>query len=411
MIQPSPKHSYDPNPAFDRVIFSYGFRPFFLLSAGYAAFTVLLWAGFWYDFLALPDAIAVGQWHAHEMIFGFATAALAGFLLTAVPEWTEKPHIMGRKLAALVGLWLLGRLGMLFGADVSLVLVIMVNAVFLPVVAFWTLPDIWAERLKRHRSIAFFLPALWLTQMAVYSGWLGAAPDWSYDLALRSLNASLHVFLIGISLVVTRISMALVPLALEEQNDTTSIFRPIPPRRNLAVSTLIIFTLADFFMPQNPIAGWIALAAAAAQLDRMADWHVGRVLLKPYILVIYLSHVWLAIGLAGLGFDALLGWDYFAASRHALGLGAASLAVVAVFLIAGFRHTGRDVLVRWPHILTIILINIATALRVFIPPLLPNYYQHAAIGMASVIWALAFAIFLGAFWPILTKARPDGAPG
>ncbi len=404
---------YDPHPFFNRVILSYGFRPFFLLSAGYAAFTILVWAGFWYGLISLPTAIAPTHWHAHEMVFGFAGAALAGFLLTAVPEWTGRPHIQGRWLAFLVGLWLAGRLSLLFSSIVPFALVALINLAFLPILAFWTIPDIWRERLKRHRSIALFLVALYLTQVATFLGWSGLInlPNWDQDLALRALNAALHVFLIGISLVVTRISMALVPLALDEQGDTQSQFRPIPPRRNLAVTTLIIFAVADFFMPGNAITGWIALAAAAAQLDRMADWHVGRILLKPYILVIYLTHVWLAIGLIGLGFHTLIGWDYFAASRHALGLGAASLAVVAVFLIAGFRHTGREVIVRWPHILTIVLINIATALRMFIPALLPEHYQSMAIGLASLLWALAFGIFLTAFWNILTKPRPDGEPG
>lgn len=407
------KPRYDPNPRFDRIMLAYGFRPFFLLSAGYGALSVLIWAAFWYGLVELADSIPPIQWHAHEMIFGFACAALCGFVLTAVPEWTERPNVKGRWLALLVALWLAGRLAMLLAGVLPLALVAFLNLAFLPLVAIWSIPDIWRERLRRHRSIALILPVLWLAQGLVYLGWAGVSPlpDWDHDLALRALNGALNVFLIGISLVVTRISMALVPLALEELGDTLSTFRPIPPRRNLAAATLIFFALADFAMPHNPITGWIALAAAAAQLDRMADWHVGRILTKPYILVIYLTHMWLAIGLAGLGFDALLGWDGFSAARHALGLGAASLAVMAVFLIAGFRHTGRDVAITWPHLLAMALINLATALRVFVPALLPDHYQSLAIGLSSLVWALAFAIYLVSFWPMLTKPRPDGEPG
>ena len=417
-------HHYDDHPMFNRVIFAYGFRPFFILSAGYAAFSVLVWAGFWYGLVELPDAISTTQWHAHEMIFGFIGAALAGFLLTAVPELTADPtlknpggtkykHIMGRKLALIVAIWIAGRLAMLMSGVVPIGLVALVNAAFLPLLIYWTVPDLWRERQKRHRSFAYFLPALWLVQMIIYLGWLEIPlpQNWGEDLGMRALNASLHVFLIGISIVVTRVSMVLVPLALEEQNDKESEFRPIPPRRNLAAATLIIFAIADFFMPDNPITGWIALAAAAAQLDRMADWHVGRILLKPYMLVVYLTHVWMAIGLAGIGIDALIDWDYFAASRHALGLGAASLAVMAVYVVAGLEHTGRDMVVPKLVIVSIALINIATILRVFVPSLLPDYYQHMAIGMASLIWALAFVVFLVSFWDALTKPRPDGKPG
>lgn len=418
------QHHYDENPLFDRIILAYGFRPFFILSAGYAAFTVLIWAGFWYDLVSLPDSIPVIQWHAHEMIFGFISAALAGFLLTAVPELTADPtlrnpggtkykHIMGRKLALVVAVWILGRLAMLMAGFLPIAMVALVNIIFLPMLILWTVPDLWAERQRKHRSFALFLPALWLVQIIIYLGWLEAPlPDfWNEDLAMRGLDAALHVFLIGISIVVTRVSMVLVPLALEEQDDDESEFRPIPPRRNLAAATLIIFAIADFLMPENPITGWIALAAAAAQLDRLADWHVGRILLKPYMQVVYMTHVWMAIGLAGIGIHALVGWDYFAASRHALALGSASLAVMAVYVIAGLEHTGRDIVVPKAVIASIVLINVATALRVFIPSLLTDYYQHMAIGLASVLWATAFAVFLVSFWPALTKPRPDGEPG
>lgn len=417
------KHQYDHNPLFNRTMFAYGFRPFFILSAGYAALTVLIWAGFWYDLVSLPDSIPVTQWHAHEMIFGFISAALAGFLLTAVPELTADPtlrnpggttykHVMGRRLALIVGVWILGRLAMLMAGILPLALVALINVSFLPFLIYWTLPDLWRERQRKHRSFVYFLPALWVAQIMVYLGWLDLVPSiWETGLAQRSLNAALHVLLIGISIVVTRVSMVLVPLALDEQNDEESEFRPIPPRRNLAAATLIIFALADFLIPENPIAGWIALAAAAAQLDRLADWHVGRVLLKPYVQVIYLSHVWMAIGLAGIGVHALAGWDYFAASRHALALGSASLAVMAVFVVAGLEHTGRSITVSKPVIGSVILINVATGLRVFVPALLPDYYQPIAIGLASLLWALAFVVFLVSFWPALTKPRLDGEPG
>ena len=423
-LQSPQKHKYDDNPLFDRVIFAYGFRPFFILSAGYAAFTVLTWAGFWYGLVSLPDSVSVVQWHAHEMIYGFVAASLAGFLLTAVPDLTADPnlknpggtkykHIMGRKLALISAVWIAGRLAMLLAGVLPLWLVGVINAAFLPLLMYWTVPDLWHERQKRHRSFIYLQLALWLIQIVIYLGWMGIPlPDyWPYDLSMQALNASLHVFLIGISVVVTRVSMVLVPLALEVQGDDESVFRPIPPRRNLAAATLMIFALADFFIPENPVTGWIALAAAAAQLDRLSDWHVGRVLLKPYMLVIYLTHVWMAIGLAGIGIHDLSGWDYFAAARHALALGSASLAVLAVYVIAGIEHTGREMVISKSVIVSVVLINVSAALRVFVPVLLPDYYQHMAIGISSLTWAAAFAVFLVSFWGILTKPRPDGKPG
>lgn len=214
-----------------------------------------------------------------------------------------------------------------------------------------------------------------------------------------------------IGLTVTRISMVLVPLALEEQDDTQSRFMPIPPRRNLAVATLVLFAVADFIAPANAITGWIALAAAAAQLDRMTDWHVGRVLLKPYVLTIYIAYAWLAAGLAGLGLDALFGWDAFLASRHALTLGAASTAVMAVFMVAGLRHTGRDLVIPRLCFLAVLMISAATALRTIAPTFFPDTYVALGIGVSSLLWAGAFALYLYVFSPYLLSPRPDGVPG
>ena len=231
------------------------------------------------------------------------------------------------------------------------------------------------------------------------------------DAADRALNGGLHLFLIAIVLTVTRVSMVLVPLALEEQGDTESRFLPIPPRRNLATATLVLFADADFVAPDNPVTGWIALAAAAAQLDRMTDWHVGRVLLKPYVLTIYLAYAWLALGLMGLGLGTLFGGDDTAAARHALTMGAAGSALLAVFIVAGLRHTGRDVVVPKPAVLAVALVSGATALRCLVPLAAPEVYLSLGIGGASALWSLAFLAYLLSFAPFLLSARVDGEPG
>lgn len=404
---------------FRHVVFACGFRIFFLTASGYATLSILTWAGFWFGLVPLPDNLSPAEWHAHEMIFGFALAALCGFLLTATPEWTDTPPRTGRYLGLLLGLWVLGRLAMIMAGVLPIWIVVGINALVLPLLAFWTLPALWGERRKRHRSLIAFILGLGLAQIAVYSGWILDAywPDLGghhvtlENLGIRGLHASLHMFLAAVSLVVTRISMVLVPNALDEQDDRVSHFRPLPPRRNLALATIVIFAVADFIAPQSPVTGWIALAAAAAQLDRLADWHVGKVLLKSYVLMLYLTHVWMAVGFAGLGLDLLLSWDGFSASRHALSLGSASLAILSVFIVAGLRHTGREVVLSPLLVAALVLINLATVTRVFLPVLAPNHFVSIGVGVASTLWALAFLCHFIAFWPILTSPRADDKPG
>ena len=413
---PTDRHGtpvYDRHPLFNRIIWAYGFRSFFLASAGYAVISVLIWAAYWAGFWDIPEAIPALEWHAHEMIFGVLGAAIAGFLLTAVPEWTGFPPRIGRSLAALFGLWLLGRLGM-WGADILPVwLVGSVNVGFFLLVAIWVTPCLWQDPNRRHRSFIWLMPLLGMAQLVCFADWMGwqGLSNGPEDPARRAINAGLHIYLIAIVLTVTRISMVLVPLALEEQNDSESLFRPIPPRRNLATATLILFALADFIAPQNAVTGWITLAAAAAQFDRMTDWHVGRVLLKPYVLMLYLTYLWLALGLAALGLDTLFFGQAALEARHALTMGAAGHALLLVFIVAGLRHTGRELVIPNPALVAVGLISLATTLRVLTPYVCPDYYAGISVIAASVFWAAAFAAYLFAFIPILTAPRRDGVAG
>lgn len=404
---------YDSHPFFDRIFWAYGFRPFFLASACYAALSALAWAVFWLGPLELPSTIPAVGWHAHEMIFGALGAAICGFLLTAVPEWTGTPPRTGRWLALLIGLWLVGRAAMWFAAVLPLPLVAGLNFLLFPVLAVWIVPALWRDPNRRHRSFIAVVPMLALAQVLVFLGWLDwvELDFWAEDLAQRALNAGLHVFLIAIVLTVTRVSMVLVPLALDEQGDEDSRFMPIPPRRNLATATLIMFAIADFVAPDNAVTGWVALAAATAQLDRMADWHVGRVLLKPYVLTIYIAYAWLAAGLAGLGFANLFGGDDFAAARHALTMGAAGTALMAVFMVAGLRHTGRDVVLPRLAVAAVVFVSCATALRCLTPLFWPEQYAMFGIGAAAVVWSMAMAAYLVPFAPYLLRPRVDGMPG
>jgi len=388
------------------ILWAYGFRPFFLAAALYGGGFVVLWVAL----LLLgrvPEVFSnPSAWHAHEMIFGFVGAALAGFILTATPSWTDTPAVEGRPLQGLFILWLAGRMAMLFADYLPDFLVVSINLPFLPVLAFWIGRSMVRGRSTRHLSFLWAILLLWLTQGVMFSGWLLEMDR----LIEAGQNAALVLLMILIILAITRISMVVVNHALEEQGDDR-MFLPRPPRRNLAIAALAVYGVADLIVPGHPAVGWLAFAAAFAQLDCLADFHMGRVLVKPYVAALYATHLWIAIGLAGLGLDILSDYDVGGAARHALGIGAVGTAILGVLTIAGLRHTGHELIFPKRAVAAIVCLSLSGILRVFAPLIYPDGYVSLGIEAATVFWVGGFAFYLWAFWPKLTTPRVDGQPG
>ncbi|WP_339861554.1 NnrS family protein [Thalassospira alkalitolerans] len=391
-------------------LWAYAFRPFFLLAAGYAIAIIPIWLFVLFGGVDPLPWASSGLWHAHEMIYGFMVAALAGFILTALPSWTATAPLCGRGLVLLVGLWLAGRGVMIFAAILPLELVAGVNLAFLPVLCWLVTRAMMAARMRRHAGFVWAIGGLFLAQVVFFAGgfvtggFLGDA-GWG-ETGLRS---ALLLMMVLIVLSTTRIAMVVVNFALE-QDGCDPTFRPAPPRRNLANFVVLLYLAVDGIFPGHAVGGWIALAAAAAQLDVLSDFHVGRVLRRPYVLGLYLGHGWIAVGFGGIGISAIWGMGLGTDFLHGLGIGAAGSAILTVMGIAGLRHSGREL--RFPVALygALVLINLSAVLRVggsyidFIP-------YDLMIGGASVLWILAFVLYLVVFVPKLLSVRADGQPG
>lgn len=380
-------------------ILAYGFRPFFLLlplAAGAAVLPLpVLWLG-WGDGTALP----AGLWHGHEQVFGVLTAALAGFLLTALPSWTGTPPVTGRLLALLVGLWLAGRLGFWFDALLPPVVVAGLDLLFLPALLAA------ASRYGRPWEFFLALAALAAANAAFHLGRLEV-------LALpmdRALYAALNLFLVLIAIATGRILPVTLRSALVETDQSPQV-RLAPGRRHLATVTLLLFAAADLVAPGHAVTGWVALAAACAQADRMVELHHGRALLRPQVLPFYLAQGWMTIGLGGLGMTAL-GLDLDpVALRHALGLGAAALVALAVMSIVSLRHSGRPFPLPTATWHAFALVGLAAVLRVGVALAAPQHMPVWGVALPSLLWAAAFLVWLRHFGPWLIRPRADGQPG
>lgn len=375
------------------------------LTAAYGFVAVALWGADTTGWLILPLPDDRGGWHIHEMVFGFVGAGLAGFLLTAVPSWTSTPPVTGRPLQALVALWLLARTAAWCAGLVGAAPMTLLSLLFTGAVAAAVGRPLWREAQGRHRVFLLLVLCLAAVQAAVHVYW--ALEDIVQVRAL--LDVAIGLFLMLILAAMGRISMVIVNQAPDDDEDEPFVARP--PLRRFAIGVLAIFLLVDYLLPYSTTSGWVALAAAAAVLNLLNDWHHRGVWRDPYVQVLYLVHLFMALGFGLLGVSYL--WEIYPANfaRHAFAVGSIGLSVLAVLTIAGQRHTGRGLSGHW-RIRTPLLCLAGAAVARIVPPWLDvETVVPVGYGLSSLLWCLAFALYLSLFWGFLTKPRPDGLPG
>jgi uncharacterized protein involved in response to NO len=377
---------------------------FFPVAAIHAVLLPLTWVTLLSFDLPFARQVPPSQWHAHEMIFGTYGAALAGFLGSAMPEWTDTRPRRGRALLMLLALWLPGRLIGFLGADALILPAALTDFAFLMLLLVYIARPLIDRRSTRHGSFVLWIALFALIELAIRAAWLMGETVWS----ARLLQAALAVFLVFLSLAIARINVVVVNHALDPSGETTP-YRPHPGRQNLAAGLVGLQLAAALAAPDSAVPAWLALAAAAAFFDRLAEWFVGRAVLRAEVLALAAANAcgglgFLVLGLAGLGVPVSP-----AAGLHLLSVGALGLAVMAVFVIAGLLHSGRELVLPPVAKLALALMAAAGLMRVLpelgiAESLLGLHYQ-----LAAGLWSAAFAVWLIGFWPIFT--RPKGEAG
>jgi uncharacterized protein involved in response to NO len=382
----------------------YGFRPFFL-AAGLAAMLLVPWWAASYAFGApLGTSWPPPLWHGHEMLFGFILAAIAGFLLTAVPSWTGARGFAGRPLAMISGLWLLGRIAVATSQLWPPPAVAALDLAFLPALALLVAPPLVRAR-NRNTPLLAVLAALWATDAAFYWG-LGHHNDGT---SLRALIVGIDIVLLLITVLGGRIVPAFTASALK-QRSTTGTIRAWPGITALAVGSMIALVLSDLFVPDGTVAGVIAALAAVIQAARIAQWQTLKTLRQPIVWVLHLAYLWLPIGLALKALALLTGTVLAAFWLHALTIGAAATMILAVMTRASLGHTGRSLVVGPVIALAYLLLTAAALVRVFGLAVLPIAYPEIIL-VAAFLWTAAFVLFTWIYAPMLLAPRADGKPG
>lgn len=382
-------------------------RPFFLFTAGAAIVLMLPWLLFLSMGLPLP-ASAGGPmaWHAHELLFGFAFASVLGFLLTAVPEFTETGDFPPTTVRALALAWLAARAAFWAseaGGATMLLLSGLLHLGLIGALAALATPRLWADPERKHLSFLWTLLALGVCEAGFHAELLAGGAN-----ATRWLHASVGAYMVLIVIALSRISMRIVNTALEVAGQATD-YLARPPRRNLVIACITLYSLTEFALPGERLGGWLALATAAAVFHLLNDWHVGRALLTRWPLLLYAIYVCMGLGYGLMGLGLLTPLGSFSGGRHLLTVGALGLAMLGAMSIAGRAHCGLPAETRaWVPVAALSLL-LAAGLRAAAGWWLPD--PLAAWLMAGGLWCAAFALYLGHLGPVLLAPRRDGLRG
>ena len=377
-----------------------GFRPFFLGGPLWAIVALTLWLLALAGAVQLPTAFDALAWHRHEMLFGFVGAVIAGFLLTAVPNWTGRLPIAGPPLAALFGLWIAGRFALLFSALIGLGTAAVIDVSFFFVVAAAAAREVLDSR-NRNLPIVGLIFLFGLVDALDYLGAAGLLAD--PDLAWKCAVA---LVVILISLVGGRIIPSFTRNWLAKQGVREGL--PMQPGRfDVAVIGLTALAFLAWIMaPQGWLTGGLFAVAAAGQAARLARWKGWKTFADPLVLILHVGYAWVPIGLALLAAVDLGAAFPRSAAVHALTAGAMATMSLAVMSRATLGHTGRELRASALTQAAYVLVTAGAVLRVTASLGFLDF--RLGMDVAGSAWIGAFLLFLAAYGPILVTPRIDG---
>jgi len=382
-------------------LLSYGFRPFFLFGALWAALAMALWIPALAGAIALPTHLDPVSWHAHAFLFGYLGAVIAGFLLTAVPNWTGALPVVGWRLGALVLLWAGGRVAVLVSAHLSPAAVALVDLAFPLALGAVLLREIVAGRNWRNLPVLALLAAFTLANAVFHAEAAGGA----YAAGGVGLRLGLAAVVLMIAMIGGRIVPSFTRNWLVRAG---SAARPAPPMGRFDKVTLlasVAILLLWMALPSSPATGAALAAFAALHLVRLARWQGHRTGAEPLVWVLHAAYAMLPLGALATALAILLpGVLPLAAAQHVWMAGALGLMTLAVMTRATLGHTGRA-LTAGPGTVAIYAALIGSlALRLAAGP----WPGLPLLEASALVWLGAFGGFAAFYGPMLWRAKPEG---
>jgi uncharacterized protein involved in response to NO len=387
-------------PVFDYPLFSMGFRAFFALAGLSALALITVWNSLSNGSLHIDNYYPVINWHAHEMLLGYSTAVIAGFLLTAVRNWTNTQTVTPDQLVSLCFLWIYGRVLPFYSELVPDVLIAAIDWAFLPALVYFVSKPLLKAANYKNLIFTGLLLAMMLGNGLIHAEVLGMTES--------TANLGLNLVLAIIVMMILVIAGRVFPFFTERGLSGVVCIR----NQGLDIATIVV-SLGVFILLILNVSGLLltifAVLAVVLNVMRVSAWYDSRIWFVPLLWVLYVGYGWLILGF---GLLALSAHSIVSPSLalHAFTVGGIGILTLGMMARVALGHTGRALKASNVMAIAFVLINLAALLRVLLPTLLPTWYGGFVLA-SSYCWLAAFSLFVYYYAPILTEARVDGQPG
>jgi len=379
------------------IFYSHGFRSFFMFAGIWASFAMLVWVIFLATGRTIPSDMAGVDWHMHEMLFGYSSAVIAGFLLTAVPNWTGRMPIIGWPTALLSGLWLLGRGVMFFSEYLPNLVAPIIDISFLLVFAAVIAREILAGNNTRNLKVLILVGLLAIANIIFH---IEAANGTAFEGYGVRMGIGLIIMLLA--LIGGRVIPSFSRNWLSRQKPGRL---PVPFNSyDKAVLAVTGATLAVWIvLPEHMVTQALSLFSAALHFVRLYRWAGWRTFSEPLVAILHVGYFFVPLGFLMLGLgDILPGFAGAMRIPHAWMAGGVGIITLAMMTRASLGHSGRP-LKSTPAITTIYALVIAAVLFRITAEMVP--FQTWLLHASATTWILGFALYVVIYFPIFTKPR------
>jgi uncharacterized protein involved in response to NO len=379
-------------------LFEQGFRPFFLGAGLFAGIALPLWIAAFHTGAQMPTHLDARDWHMHEMVFGYFGGVLGGFILTAIPNWTNRLPVRGGPLAGLAGLWLAGRIAMATSAGWAVPAAI-VEASYLATLGFVVWRELIASRNMMNVPVGVLIALVALANIGFH---IAVLRDGDAALFIR---VALAIAALLIALIGGRIVPSFTRNWLVKQG-SDSLPAPFGTFDKLSLAGLGLALLSWIAQPQWSATGGLFIVAAVLIAIRIARWRFARTLAEPLLSILHIGSLWIAAWLA-LQAVAILAPAALDPSTalHALTTGAIGTMTLAVMTRAILGHTGRSLTAGSGTVVIYLLVNAGALLRIA-APFLP-YERSDVLALSGSVWSAAFLLFVAVYAPVVLGPRAD----
>lgn len=386
-------------------LLAHPFRSFFLATGVYGVMAMAVWLGFFWFSWPVPVGGSPFTWHSHEMLYGLVSAATAGFLLTAMCNWTGAKPLQGRALLAFVLLWVAGRCVMWLAGWLPLWLVAVVDLAFLLVLVIYVAFVVVRYQNRRNYILVAVVMMLFIGNSLMHYGAATGAIKW-----LRmGQQHGLDVVTLMMIIVAGRITPSFTANWLKNNGDAAVKLSQWAIIERLSLASVALLLPLGWFGAPPALVGAVALLAGALNAIRLVGWRGWCVLREPLLWILHLAYLWIIVALLLRGASGFVSTIPPTVWQHAMGVGAIASLILGVMTRVTMGHTGRPLKLLRFAVLIYMAISFSAVARVLVAAEILDF--RAGTALAGGLWMFAFGLFVALYAPALTRPRVDGRPG